>query len=247
MSARYREIEITGSPLRNGRQLGEAAREEVRGFADVALERVNKTISISRNAALEVARQSAACVESYAPHMRRVTRHCTESGVSFDDLVLLQVRNQLQPEEDAGCTSFAAPSIVAQNWDNDPALDPYTIVLRRKTTEGPAIMNITQAGLIAYIGLNDAGIGVCLNTLPAPSRRIGVPHYFTVRALREHESGASGERHSTRRARYTRQYHAGNASRSGRLRSDHRRCLPAARPQIGHPYQPLSTSPISGC
>ena len=69
MSARYREIEITGSPLEMGRQLGEAAREEVRGFADVALERVNKTISISRNAALEVARQSAACVESYAPHM----------------------------------------------------------------------------------------------------------------------------------------------------------------------------------
>ena len=189
MSARYREIEITGSPFEMGRQLGEAAREEVRGFADVALERVNKTISISRDAALEVARQSAACVESYAPHMLDELRGIAQSsGVSFDDLVLLQVRNQLQPEEDAGCTSFAAPSIVAQNWDNDPALDPYTIVLRRKPTEGPAIMNITQAGLIAYIGLNDAGIGVCLNTLPAPSRRIGVPHYFTVRALYESTS-----------------------------------------------------------
>lgn len=189
MSVRYREVEVVGSPFEMGQQLGEAAREEVRGFAYVALERVNKTVAISREAALEVARQSAACVESYAPHMLDELRGIAQSsGVSFDDLVLLQVRNQLQPEEDAGCTSFAAPSIVAQNWDNDPALDPYTIVLRRRPTESPAVMNITQAGLIAYIGLNDAGIGVCLNTLPAPSRRIGVPHYFTVRALYESTS-----------------------------------------------------------
>ncbi len=189
MSTRYREVEVVGSPFEMGQQLGEAAREEVRGFAYVALERVNKTIAISREAALEVARQSAACVESYAPHMLDELRGVAQSSdVSFDDLVLLQVRNQLQPEEDAGCTSFATPSIVAQNWDNDPALDPYTIVLRRRPTESPAVMNITQAGLIAYIGLNDAGIGVCLNTLPAPSRRIGVPHYFTVRALYESTS-----------------------------------------------------------
>ena len=189
MSARYREIEVVGSPFEMGQQLGEAAREEVRGFADVALERVNKTVAISRESAFEVARQSAACVESYAPHMLDELRGIAHSsGVSFDELLLLQVRNQLQSEEDAGCTSFAAPSIVAQNWDNDPALDPYTIVLRRRPSEAPAVMNITQAGLIAYIGLNDAGIGVCLNSLPAPSRRIGVPHYFTVRALYESAS-----------------------------------------------------------
>jgi isopenicillin-N N-acyltransferase-like protein len=49
-------------------------------------------------------------------------------------------------------------------------------------------MNITQAGLIAYIGFNDAGIGLCLNTLPAPSREVGVPHYFTVRGIYEARS-----------------------------------------------------------
>ena len=49
-------------------------------------------------------------------------------------------------------------------------------------------MNVTQAGLVAYIGFNDAGMGVCLNTLPAPSRAVGVPHYFTVRAIYESAS-----------------------------------------------------------
>jgi isopenicillin-N N-acyltransferase-like protein len=116
--------------------------------------------------------------------------------VTLEDLMLLQVRNQLQPEGDAGCTSLSvgrhgslrSGAIVAQNWDNDPALDPLTIVLTRRPAGKPALMNLTQAGLIAYIGFNAAGIGLCLNTLPAPARKLGVPHYFTVRGIYEADS-----------------------------------------------------------
>ncbi len=192
MQNRYRELTVSGTPIEIGQQIGEEAREEVRGFAQIALERVNKTVAISREQALDVARQSAAFVESYAPHMLEELRGLSaSSGVSFDDLMLLQVRNQLQPTIDAGCTSFASANtspIVAQNWDNDPALDPFTLVITRRPTGKPALMNITQAGLIAYIGLNDRGIALCLNSLPAPSRHVGVPHYFTVRAIYESTS-----------------------------------------------------------
>ncbi|HIG54771.1 MAG TPA: peptidase C45 [Candidatus Latescibacteria bacterium] len=197
MSTRYREIEVSGTPRELGRQIGEAARDEVRGFAEIALERVNKTVKISREKALDTCRQSEAYVAAYAPEMLDELRGISDSsGVAFEDLMLLQVRNQLRPEEDAGCTSFAiAPqkstenhSIVGQNWDNDPALDPFTVVLTRRPTGKPALMNITQAGLIAYIGLNNQGIGVCMNTLPAPSKPLGVPHYFTVREIYEQSS-----------------------------------------------------------
>ena len=67
MSARYREIEVVGSPFEMGQQLGEAAREEVRGFADGALERVNKTVAISRL-------RRVLCT----PHVRRTPRRCAE-------------------------------------------------------------------------------------------------------------------------------------------------------------------------
>ncbi len=197
MSTRYREVEVGGVPRELGRQIGEAARDEVRGFAEIALERVNKTVKISRDEALDTCRRSEAYVADYAPDMLEELRGISDSsGIDFDDLMLLQVRNQLRSEEDAGCTSFAvAPqksaeglSIVGQNWDNDPALDPFNIVLTRRPAGKPALMNITQAGLIAYIGLNDQGIGVCMNTLPAPSRTLGVPHYFTVREIYEQTS-----------------------------------------------------------
>jgi isopenicillin-N N-acyltransferase-like protein len=187
---RYREIDVAGPPRELGRQIGEAAREEIRSFCAVAMERVNKTIPISRDAAMAVARECIPRAEDYSPDWIDELRGTAEAaGVALVDLMLLQVRNQLQPQEDAGCTSLSlgkplrAGRIVAQNWDNDPALDEFTVVLTRRPTGQPAFTTVTQAGLIAYIGFNDAGIGLCLNTLPAPSRRAGVPHYFTVRAI----------------------------------------------------------------
>ena len=191
---RYREIQVEGNCLQMGQQIGEEAREEVRGFAHIALERVNKTISVSRENALEACRNSFPFVQQYSPHLLDELRGIeASSGVSIEKLMLLQMRNQLLPDADAGCTSFSiAPqasssggALVGQNWDNDPALDPFTIVLTRRPSSAPDTMTLTQAGLIAYIGLNDRGIGVCMNTLPAPSRRVGVPHYFVLRAIYE--------------------------------------------------------------
>ena len=113
METRYREIEVEGRPHEMGRQIGEAARDEIRGFAEVAIDRVNKTFPVSRERALEVARASMPFAEQYSIDMVDELRGMSEgSGVSLDELMMLQIRNQLQPEGDAGCTSFAvtAPS-----------------------------------------------------------------------------------------------------------------------------------------
>lgn len=204
--SRYREIDVSGSPYSLGTQIGEAARQEVRGFCEIAMERINKTVRISREAALRTARESIPYAEQYSADMVDELRGIAAgAGVSLEEVMLLQVRNQLQPDKEGGCTSLSWGSavrgdgLVAQNWDADPALDPFTVVLKRRPTGKPALMTITQAGLIAYIGCNDAGIGLCLNTLPAPSRRQGVPHYFTVRGIYEADS-LEGAAQAVRRA-----------------------------------------------
>jgi len=194
---RYREIEVAGLPREMGRQIGEAAGDEIRGFCASALSQVNKFVRVSRSTADGVVAKALQSAERYSPDMVEELRGIAEGArVSVEDIMLLQVRNQLQPESDAGCTSLALAAdgprrtngLVAQNWDNDPDLQPFTVVLTRRPVGKPALMTITQAGLIAYIGFNGAGIGVCLNTLPAPARTIGVPHYFTVRGIYEADS-----------------------------------------------------------
>ncbi|MCA9077960.1 MAG: peptidase C45 [Planctomycetaceae bacterium] len=192
-ATRYPEFEVAGPPRELGRQIGETMREQIRGFCAAAIEHVNRTVNISQASAIDVAQQSLSYAESYAPEMVEELRGTAEgAGVSLDDIMLLQVRNQLQPDEREGCTSLAAAGrstrFVAQNWDNDPALDAFNVVLTRRPDGKPAVTTIGQAGLIAYIGFNNKGIGLCLNTLPAPSRRIGVPHYFIVRAILEADS-----------------------------------------------------------
>ena len=203
---RYRTIEVSGPPRELGRQIGEATREEIRGFCEVALERMNKNVSVSRERACDIARRSCEFADAYRPDLVEELRGTAESaGLTLDELMLLQVRNQCTPDEECGCTSFAIERtgstgpVVAQTWDNDPALDEFTIVLTRRPEGRPATMSCTQAGLISYMGLSETGIGACVNTLPAPSRAVGVPHYFTLRELFEAESLEKAVR-SVRRA-----------------------------------------------
>jgi isopenicillin-N N-acyltransferase like protein len=202
---RYPELTVSGSPRELGLQIGEALREQLRGFCHIALDRVHKTTRISRDAALRVAAAVLPLAEEYSPDSIAELRGTADaSGVSFMDLMLLQIRNQLRDEPDHACTSlsfgppFTPRRLVAQNWDNDPALDPFTVVLTRKPAGKSAFTSLTQAGLIGYIGGNASGVGVCLNSLPAPSRSApagmfdpplagawGVPHYFIVREVNE--------------------------------------------------------------
>lgn len=191
---RYREITVTGAPRELGRQIGEAAREEVRGFCSVALDRVNLTVKISRESAYEVGRQSLKYAKVYRPdYIEELEGTAEAAGVTLDDLMILQVRNQFQSEQSGGCTSMSfspvtgvrSGPIVAQTWDNDPELDAFTVVLTRQPEGKPAFTSCTQAGLISYMGLSETGIATCVNTLPAPARETGVPHYFILREIYE--------------------------------------------------------------
>jgi isopenicillin-N N-acyltransferase-like protein len=194
---RYPEITVSGAPQELGRQVGEATREQVRGFCEIAFDRVLKTVQISRQRVCDIARESRNFAKKYRPDLIEELQGTAEAaGVGLDELMLLQVRNQLQSDKSGGCTSvsFAAEPgirrgpVVAQTWDNDPVLDEFTVVLTRHPDGKPSYTSCTQAGLISYMGVSETGIAACINTLPAPSREVGVPHYFILRELFEANS-----------------------------------------------------------
>ena len=69
---------------------------------------------------------------------------------------------------DDGCTALSwhddNSALLAQNWDWRPAQQPNLIHLTI-LQPGQSIEMITEAGIIGKIGLNSAGIGVCLNAI----------------------------------------------------------------------------------
>ena len=192
---RYKHIDVSGSHLEIGQQIGEYLKEELQGFVVTSWDRITQTLNLRRETILNVIHQSTQFVRDWAPDLLdELSGAAQSSGLSFDDLMFLQIRNQLTADMDSGCTSFSLRkeqqqiSLIGQNWDNDASLDPFTVVLTRRPCDKPAFMTVTQAGLIAYIGMSEAGMAACLNSLPAPSRAVGVPHYFTLRRVFEGRS-----------------------------------------------------------
>lgn len=56
-------------------------------------------------------------------------------------------------------------TILAQNWDWHPDLARSRVLWRVVETDGSWFLTLTEAGLLAKIGLNSRGLGVCLNIL----------------------------------------------------------------------------------
>src|SRR4051794_8989546 len=62
------------------------------------------------------------------------------------------------------CSVVGAGGLLAQNWDWHPDTTHSTVVWIVEHERG-WFATLTEAGILAKIGLNDAGLGVCLNLL----------------------------------------------------------------------------------
>ena len=81
LPARYPEIEVSGSPRTMGQQIGEAAGEAVRGFCQVALEHINRSVKVSPQLADAVVRDSLTHARRYAPEMvEEPVLDCPDNG-----------------------------------------------------------------------------------------------------------------------------------------------------------------------
>lgn len=99
-----------------------------------------------------------------------------------------------------GCTALSyhppsrrtpSASLLAQNWDWQPAQSPNLIILHisQPNTTTPSIAMVTEAGILGKIGLNSAGVGTCLNAIRArgldPTR---LPVHLALRTILESRS-----------------------------------------------------------
>ena len=94
------------------------------------------------------------------------------------------------------CTSLHCGSMLGQNWDWAAELEPLCAILRVKRTDCPGtprMLFMTEPGVIGKVGLNSAGVGVCLNMLQCDAPVGGVPLHVLLRAVLESPSLAAAE------------------------------------------------------
>jgi isopenicillin-N N-acyltransferase-like protein len=96
---------------------------------------------------------------------------------------------------DDGCTSLAwktesGKSFLAQNWDWQVEQKENLVVLDVVPEDGkPRFKMVTEAGIIGKIGLNEVGVGVCLNAIRARGVDVSrMPAHLGLRLVLESRS-----------------------------------------------------------
>ena len=192
-------LALSGGAFERGRQHGERARERVENslgnyarlfpFVGMAWDEAQRRAASYRDV---IGNFDAALLEEIEGIARG-------AGRPFGELLALNVRTEILPPSfltgtDLGeCTAIAVVpaasatggTLLAQNWDWVGSQRASMVVLRIPEGAHPACVTLTEAGMLAKIGFNAPGFGVCLNILRSVFDRgaPGVPVHVLLRAL----------------------------------------------------------------
>ncbi|QSB06871.1 C45 family autoproteolytic acyltransferase/hydolase [Natronoglycomyces albus] len=182
-------LRISGSPHQRGAAHGAAIAHRLRTFLDDGLARLHH-LSDQRyrledlRERIEAHRQ---IVTSVIPDLAaEIDGVATGAGLSRDEAWLLQLRREILGYHrftTGDCTTYSSTQgtvpILAQTVDLNGNLDDQVAVL--EVQAGRRSLILSFAGLLGYLGVNDAGVAVGINLVLGGRWQPGVPPYLAVR------------------------------------------------------------------
>lgn len=205
----FLEIRADGTPGNIGFIHGRAAAEQIR----YNLQFYRRWLSLSEKVPAgyidKLASRFQSPLEKYFPHfIEEMDGIACGAGLSLNDILLINARTDMMALVDRehlrkkipGCTSLAfvdsrqdlSTVILGQNWDWDTSMKDSPVLLRINPKGRPSCTTLTEAGMLAKIGMNSHRLGVCLNFLSHESDGdpgdIGIPIHCLLRAVLESAS-----------------------------------------------------------
>lgn len=186
MMETFETVEISGAPHTRGVMHGEQLRDKI---AD-ALAFYRDIFKLPADVVLEQARYFQDVIGDFSADYADEINGIAE-GAGQDPLwiVALNARTEilglLNQTASNECTSmcFTGPPILGQTWDWGKPLEALCAIMRVTRPDGHVIRMLTEPGIIGKIGMNSAGLGVCLNILTLGQRLDGVPIHVMLRAI----------------------------------------------------------------
>jgi isopenicillin-N N-acyltransferase-like protein len=183
------------SAFERGVQHGRQAREQVGATLDTYRQIFRDFVRIDWDEARRIGRAYAEPIARYDADVAEEIRGVAEgAGLRHDEILALNVRSEiaLSARFVDGCTAFAAfgraargeTTILAQNWDWRPSLRDSMVVLLVEQPGRPSLTMLTEAGIVGKLGLNSAGLGVCLNAIVTDRLEAGAtPLHVVLRGI----------------------------------------------------------------
>ncbi len=213
-------IELSGTPFARGRTHGERARTRVeRSIANYTSLFGHCGIGWAEAQRLGAAYRER-IGDFDAALLEEMAGVAAGSGRAVDEILALNARTEILPPTFPGkpsaewlatrlgcpadvgeCTAIAVSpgrsrtggALLAQNWDWLGAQREALVLLRIREPDGSSCLTLTEAGMLAKIGFNEHGLGMCLNILRSEDdgAQPGVPVHVLLRALLKRASVAS--------------------------------------------------------
>ena len=192
-------IEIEGEPFSRGRQYGARAAGAIGQNAAAYRRLIAYHGGLEGEAATAAALAFEPLLEAHAPALLQEMRGIAAgAGCDLADVLLINVRSELMvaPPQGGECTALAATApataagevLLGQNWDWFTTAEAEPVLLHIRRPAGPEILTLVEAGQVAKVGLNSAGLGVCLNFLEHAHRGRGLPIHVLLRLMLESET-----------------------------------------------------------
>jgi hypothetical protein len=194
-------VDAAGTP----REIGRAHGEDARGLIERGLEAWGAVIGaqtgMTRRAYVDsflAATDFARAIELFTPALMEEVRGIAEGArLPFETAFAYQLmdeewayrvelirgrRGSFEACSAAGVLRADGTSVLGQNMDLPSHYDGTQLLLRTRPVAGTAVMVLTPAGMIGTTGLNEHGVGACVNALLALNHRsTGLPVSFVMR------------------------------------------------------------------
>ena len=187
---------LQGSPGERGRDYGLKCKHLIENSVAFYRRLFEDESGLSWQAAMDYAAQFKPYIADYDPEiMEEIEGIASGAEKVLDEILALNTRTELmflhKTHRPASCSSLTAMPetnpkgkiYLAQNWDWYRLSRDFCVVLCIDQEDRPKILQTVEAGLIAKMGLNAAGIGLCTNALVTDQWRIGVPYHVLLRGI----------------------------------------------------------------
>ncbi len=176
-----RRIFIKGSPIERGIQYGEKAKPLIEKGIGSYQQAFKGVSGVSWEKALDFSRTFVKRIKAYDETLLDELHGIAQgSGRAFEEILTINLRTEILfglQQMAEGCTSFSAlpevtkdgNTLLGQNWDYKPFASETMILLQINPDKGPDILTIAEAGQMARMGMNSAGIGICNNYIQCKS------------------------------------------------------------------------------
>lgn len=190
-------VEVAGTHREIGRQIGEEFREVIHHSVENAYALINSTYSTLHlnweGAVNQGKKYLPFASERYPQYVEEITGMAEGAGAKFYDLVALNAMEAVTSDalHLTKCTSIGIDDkhsanghvMVAHNEDWLPEDEPNVYLVKAKLDDEPPWIAMTYGGLLPNIGLNEAGIAQCCDSVYPSDIRIGVPRLVASRAV----------------------------------------------------------------